>query len=123
MTKNTNQIIIAVVIIAAIIAGYLVFFPSQNSGEATLTAENSKATEFADGQVILALLNRLNSVTIDQSIFSNKVFLNLTNFDRPIADQAKGRQNPFLPIGKGDISVAPTRATITNINTATSLIR
>jgi hypothetical protein len=98
MSQLTKQIIIAVIIIIVAFVGFKMFFPGSGSGEASLVTEQSTAT-FAEGQTILNLLNKLNEVTIDDSVFSNPIFVSLVSFEIPIQDQVVGRPNPFLPIG------------------------
>ena len=97
MNQKTKQIIIITVIIIIAFIGYKMFFPGGDTG-ATLTGSPSTA-QFADGQTILVLLDNLNKVALDESIFSNNIFTSLVDFERPIQDQVIGRPNPFAPIG------------------------
>lgn len=99
MSQKTKQTIIAIIIIIIAFIGFKMFFVDQSSTGSTLTSEVAGPGQFIDGQAILVLLNRLNQVSLDSSIFSNKVFTSLVNFEKPIEEQAVGRPNPFLPIG------------------------
>ncbi|MEI6191040.1 MAG: hypothetical protein WCP24_01560 [bacterium] len=119
MTKRTKQIIIgaAVVIIAFVV--FKIFFSNNTPSDTTLVPDQTIIT-VAGSQDILALLSSLNKVTLDDSIFSDRIFISLTNFERPIEDQAIGRQNPFLPIGVDNSTGALPRATSTP---ATSTLR
>ena len=99
MTKITKQIIIIVVIIIAAFVVYRMFFVGNAPSDTSLVADQTATQEFAEGQAILALLQNLSNVTLDNAIFSDKTFVSLVDFEKPIADQAVGRQNPFLPIG------------------------
>ena len=114
MTQKIKQIIVAVVIIIVAFLGFKMFFAPSESGDTTLTAEQSQASEFAEGQVILALLAKLNRVTLDRAVFSDKVFASLVSFEQPIADQIIGRQNPFLPIGKDGSGVILLQSSTTS---------
>jgi hypothetical protein len=98
MTAKTKQIIVATIVIIIAFIGLKMFFTEPKIEEATLVADQTK-NEFIDGQTILILLNRLNQVTLDDSIFTDKTFTSLVNFEKPITDQIIGRSNPFLPIG------------------------
>ena len=98
MTQKLKQIVIVVVIIAVAFVVFKVFF-SKDSGSDTLSVTPPNSAEFIDGQAILALLNKLDRVKLDTAIFTDKVFLSLTSFERPIKDQITGRKNPFAPIG------------------------
>jgi hypothetical protein len=116
MTKKIKKIIIPVVIIVAAFFGFKMFFANDDAGNTSLVAESSSTINFVDGQAILILLNKLNRITLDDSIFTNKLFTNLVSFERPIEDQIIGRKNPFLPIGVNNNLVSP-RATSTATST------
>jgi len=98
MNQKTKQIIIAVVVIVVAFFAFKVFLGGGTSGGDSLI-KDKKVEQFVDGQAIVALLNRLNAVTLDDSIFSNKVINKLQDFGQPIPDQTVGRPNPFAPIG------------------------
>lgn len=121
MTKTVKQIIIAIVVIIVIFIGYRMLFPGEGSSETTLVTDQPASVQIADSQVILALLDKLDKIKLDDSVFSNKVFVGLVDFSRPIAPQAIGRQNPFLPIGGRDVTVVtPAKSAV---STFTPLIR
>ena len=112
MTKITKQIIIAAVVIIIAFVVFKVFLSSDVSSDTTLVSDQTTPT-VAGSQNILALLSSLNKVTLDDSIFSDKIFTSLTSFERPIEDQAIGRENPFLPIGVDSFVVTLPKATTT----------
>ncbi len=114
MAKNTKQIIIAIVIIAVIFVAYKIFFPNKDSVDVALVADTGTPVQFADGQVILAMLDQLNSVTLDDSVFSDKVFVSLKSFERGLDTQVAGRKNPFLPIGIENSAVVAPKSTSTS---------
>jgi hypothetical protein len=113
MNQKTKQIIIAIVIIIVAFLGFKFFFPSAGSPDSALTAQSASSAQFVDGQTILASLGQLNKVTLDESIFTNKIFASLISFSVPIQDQAIGRQNPFSPIGVDSSAVILPRGTST----------
>ena len=113
MTKKTKQIIISAVIIIVAFVVFKLFFSSNVASDTTLVADQTNSSEFTDGQTILVLLSSLNKVTLDTSIFSNSIFNSLVDFERPIQDQAIGRQNPFLPIGVDSSTITPSVSTST----------
>lgn len=98
MTQKIKQIIIALVIIVVAFIAFKMFFSSDSSNVA-LVSEKANSEEFIDGQIILNVLNKLSAITLDDSVFSNKVFTSLVSFERTLEPQIPGRQNPFLPIG------------------------
>lgn len=112
MTQKIKQIIIALVIIVVAFIGFKMFFTSEPS-DVALVATQADTEQFVDGQLILALLRKLDSLILDDSVFTNKVFSSLVSFERPIEDQIPGRKNPFLPIGIEDSNLLIKKATTT----------
>jgi hypothetical protein len=112
MTKKTKQIIIGAVVVIITFVVFKVFLSNNTPSDTTLVPDQTTIT-VAGSQDILALLSSLNKVTLDDSIFSDRIFISLTSFERPIEDQAIGRENPFLPIGVDGSNVTPPRATST----------
>jgi uncharacterized membrane protein len=98
MTKNIKQIIIVVVVIIVALVGFKVFFPGTSTDD-TIIAEKASGEDFVEGQMIIALLDKLNNIKLDESIFSNGTFVSLKNFERELEVQKYSRNNPFLPIG------------------------
>lgn len=99
MTAKTKQIIFALIVIAIAFFAFRTFFGPVESPDATLGVGNANTVTFVDGQAILILLNKLKDVQLDENIFSDKVFLSLQSFERPITPQILRRENPFAPIG------------------------
>ena len=100
MSQNIKQIIIAIIIIIVAFFGFQKFFVSPDSNSTTtLVADKTNSAQTVNGQSILVTLNRLNSVTLDGSLFSDKVFVSLVPFERTLEPQVPGRRNPFQSIG------------------------
>jgi hypothetical protein len=114
MTQNTKQIIIAIVIIVIAFIGFKMFFPKGDSADISLTPDINNQVYIKDGPATLALLNRLNNVELDDSIFSNKIFVSLKSFERELEVQTPGRNNPFLPIGMNGSGTIIPRSTSTS---------
>ena len=112
MTQKAKQIIIALVVIVVLFIAYKVFWGNKSS-QSPIVPSNP-TTQFVDGQTIVALLKRLSSVSLDDSIFLNKTFKSLTDFSQPIPDQVAGRPNPFAPIGIDNQATIPPAATSTS---------
>lgn len=119
MNQKTKQIIVIIIIIIIAFFGFQWFFGSNSSQDFTLVADQTK-NSFIDGQTILVLLGKLNKVTLDDSVFSNKVFNSLINFERPIQDQVIGRKNPFLPLGVDGSGIITPKGTSTSATTSRS---
>lgn len=99
MNQKIKQTIFAIIIIAVAFVVFKVFFAPTDSSNTALSPDKASSIQVADGQTILILLNKLNSVNLDTDIFSNNIFNSLVSFEKPIPDQVVGRPNPFLPIG------------------------
>ena len=81
-----------VIILAALV--YFMFF-SDPSQEATVVTED--ATSSVSRELVLTLSN-LNIIRLDDSIFTDPVFLSLSDFGVQIPLQNVGRRNPFAPL-------------------------
>ncbi len=73
---------------------YLQYFSSSSS--ATL---NSSTTNVTLSQNLLATLQNLHTIKLDNSIFSDPSFQSLTDFGVTIPAETVGRRNPFAPLG------------------------
>lgn len=50
-------------------------------------------------QHILDTLNQLHTINLDPTIFTDPVFMSLSDFGVTIPPQQAGRRNPFAPVG------------------------
>jgi len=116
MIQKIKQTIITGVVIIIAFIGIKMFFSELVSTNNSLIADNPTLEQFTDGQIILSLLDDLNSVTLDTSIFSNNVFASLVSFEQPIQEQVSGRLNPFLPIGIESSGAILPQASTTLVN-------
>jgi len=101
-----NMVIIGIVIAAA---GVLYYFYSSDSGGALLTS--SEGTDSPVSQEILATLGNLRTIRLDNSIFSDPLFMSLSDFGVTIPPAAAGRRNPFAPVGQNGPAAAPAATT------------
>jgi hypothetical protein len=115
MTQKIKQILIAGGVIIVAFFGFQMFFsPGTAIPEGAVAVDMSVNAQFAEGQKILALLEQLSKIKLDPAIFSDKVFVSLVSFEKPIGDQAVGRPNPFMPIGRDSATVIlPSSSTST----------
>jgi hypothetical protein len=114
MTQKIKQIIIGTVVIIIAFVGFRMFFSKSEPADATLITEQASNPEFIDGQIILSLLDKLDKVVLDDTVFSNEIFVSLVSFDRELDGQIIERKNPFLPIGvENSAIVLPVKGTST----------
>ncbi|MDE2037745.1 MAG: hypothetical protein KGI69_00775 [Patescibacteria group bacterium] len=92
-STKTTLIGIAIVVIAA--AGY--FYVEGGSPAASSTLVQSQAGNQV-GTAELDLLNQIESLRIDTSLFSDPGYLSLTDYSVQIPSESVGRPNPFAPL-------------------------
>ena len=120
MAQKTKQIIIVIAVIVIAFIAYKIFFTGSTSSDTTLVVDQGATQQFVDGQAILVLLNKLHDVNLDDTIFSDKVFLSLQPFERPLDPQVFERNNPFLPIGVENSGAVVARGTSTPVSASTT---
>lgn len=109
--QHTSLIFIA----AIVLLGAFGFYYYAGSGSSdVLTASG---TTIPEGQNILALLTKVQKIKLNDAIFSDPVFLSLTDFGTTLPPQPIGRTNPFAPLS-GLSSGASTVTTQTATSSA-----
>jgi hypothetical protein len=94
LLQKNKSLIIGVIILGAAFFAYANFFkPEAGSTSADLSAEEI-------GSDVLALYASLQSVSLDQSLFSSPLYRNLQDFSTTLSSQPVGRTNPFDIIGR-----------------------
>lgn len=101
-----NMVVIGV--IAAALAA-LFYFYSGSGGGAVLTS--SEEVDSPVSVEILATLGNLRTIKLDNSIFSDPLFVSLSDFGVTIPPAAAGRRNPFAPVGQNGPAAAPAATT------------
>ncbi len=79
------------------LAQYIETAHGQSSNSLLVPAESAYSNTSATGAQVLALLNRLQNITLDDSIFKSPAFANLQDWTVTITPQQVGRSNPYLP--------------------------
>ena len=96
MLKSTQKIIVTLV--TFLIVGFLSYtFFIKNTP--TIDSVKDLSSEEIAGEDILALVEKLKLISIDQSIFSSPLFNNLKDFGITPTGESQGRVNPFAQIG------------------------
>lgn len=101
---GSNKIIyVGLAVAVAVTISYFMFFRGDGTSGLTLTT-GSGAAELTFGaqadKEFLHLLNQLEAIKLDKSIFSDPVFRSLVDFRREPAPQPVGRANPFAPLSR-----------------------
>lgn len=148
MKSIIRTIIIVVVVAGAGYAGYYYFFkakaqPAGTGGLATTagtgaatgtattttnapslapTGDTSAPLDSAVAQDFLTQLLNIQSIKIDDSIFTSKAFTTLKDFNLPIPEDTNpGRPNPFAPLGL-DTAAISTQVSTSNPSSITSTV-
>lgn len=95
---------LALIGIVAAALGALYYFYSSGDSGALLTSD--AAAPSPASQEILTALGNLRTIKLDNSIFTDPLFLSLSDFGVVIPPVAAGRRNPFAPVGSGGPSEA-----------------
>lgn len=89
---------VVIIIIITLLLGALAFWyfatTSGNQAPLSATATNSAAQTQFQG-----LVEELQSITFDTSIFSNPKFTSLVDITTPVSPEPTGRTDPFATIG------------------------
>jgi hypothetical protein len=95
---NKNKTIIGVgIALLLVVYVYFTYF-SGSSSAPTLTTTDTTSTV---SQNLLVTLQNLHTIKLDNTIFTNPVFISLTDFGVTIPLENVGRRNPFLPLQGG----------------------
>jgi hypothetical protein len=96
-SPNTKKIIIGVVALLAVLGGVYFYFSGGSDAipvDLIVPSDNQPV-----GQDIIDLVAKVDSLSIESSLFSSTLFTNLKDASVPITPEAQGRPNPFAIIG------------------------
>ena len=91
---HRNLILAAALLVVAFVAYTLFFRGGEPAPSSPLLVERP---ENIVGQDLVALLLRLQSIRLDQSLLGNPLFRSLRDFGREIPPEPVGRENHFVP--------------------------
>ncbi|HEY4509206.1 MAG TPA: hypothetical protein VJC13_02920 [Candidatus Paceibacterota bacterium] len=105
MLPSIQKIIILLVAVLLLgFFGYRMFIGTSS----TEVNSDIPSSAFSMKPDVLTLARKLNSISIDQGIFSEPLFTNLKDFTQVIYPESKGRTNPFAIIGSDVFSPGTT---------------
>lgn len=109
--KDNKLMIIGVAGAALLMYAYFAFWSGGSQPLLTSSADSESA---AVTQELVATLGSLRTIKLDESIFSDPVFISLSDFGVTIPAQPVGRRNPFVPFsgtsGAGGATQTPAPA-------------
>lgn len=105
-TSHTiRNLVIAVVIIAAVVfAGYY-YATRDTTPDATLLVGAPTASASGVEGDLLSALQQLRHISLDTSIFQNPVFQSFIDYSTTLVPQAAGRPNPFAPLDASALAI------------------
>ncbi len=104
-----KKIFIILIIILAILGVFWYLGSTNNAGGSLSTSVS--APQSADAKNIYSLLQKMNQVSLNDSIFSDPIFAALKDNTVTLSPQASGRNNPFSPVGSDGSSFVQTSTT------------
>lgn len=98
-TSSLKSVVIVAVIVAVAFLAYY-FYKSGNSTESSSLLSSSSGQPDASqiGSQVLSLLSQIQSLRIDDSLFSDPGYQTLRDYSVVIPAEDVGRDNPFAPI-------------------------
>jgi hypothetical protein len=102
MNGSTNSLvntIIAICVAGGVIGGMYAYIGRDRSP--AINEESGLTSQSVDTRVkdpIIESLERVSKVTFDESIFTDPLFVSLSDFAQPVQVQPEGRPNPFSPL-------------------------
>lgn len=104
--KQNKLLVVIAVIVLGVVAYY--GFSASGGGSTALLSSDAQAPS-TESQQLLVILANLKTIQLDPSVFSDPVFLSLTDFGVVISQEDVGRRNPFAPFsstgGGGSLSI------------------
>ena len=98
-----KKILIPIFVVLALGLCYLYYNNSIGTSTTSLVSQNettrANSGAIVVGAEIISLLDRLDAIKLDTSLFSEATFQSLKDFSIVLRSQAVGRPNPFAAIG------------------------
>ena len=102
--KSKNVLALVLILLALAVMTYFYF----RSSDTEVINLDQSADTGPLGQDILILAEKLNTLSIDASVFSSALFTTLVDWSLPLLSESQGRTNPFALIGTDTVpAVAP----------------
>ena len=101
--KENKVILVIVVIIIALLAFY--GMSGGGSSSALLSAKSPATDTSVNDRELLQLLTDMRNIHLEGHIFESTAYTSLQDFGRSIIPEPVGRQDPFAPLQKTDVTV------------------
>jgi hypothetical protein len=108
-SKKTAVAFFAILAIGALIYFYTMGNPTDSDTLLSVEGTPESIASEAIGNRVLTLLQEVNSLNIDATVFNNPVYRSLVDYSIEVPPQNVGRPNPFQPF-PGQIRLVPASA-------------
>lgn len=95
MFKDKKTLIYGSILAVLLVVAYFVLFAG---GEGDIVTVASQDPTSAVSEELIKTLTSLNTIKLDESLFSDPAFVSLSDFGVIIPEQPIGRRNPFAPL-------------------------
>lgn len=101
MSRKNKVILIILLVILAFFGYRFMFKKGASSGKSDLAVDSGTGAsgQSAIGRDLIVTISKLKSLNLDDALFKDPIFNNLSDFSVPLIPQEVGRSNPFSPIG------------------------
>ncbi len=104
LLKENKAIFIIIILIMALLAFYSM--SSGNGSTQSLLSNSAPDTNDAvNDRELLQLLTDMRNIHLDGNIFESDAYTSLKDFSRSIVPEPVGREDPFAPLPKTEITV------------------
>jgi hypothetical protein len=101
--SNTTFIALAIIVVVALAIFFYTKGTPTDSTSSLDTAVAGGSQGYADAQSasdrILVLLNEIDNLKINDSLFKSAAYKSLTDYSISVPEENVGRKNPFAPVG------------------------
>lgn len=94
-----KKTIATIAVFVVLFAGVYFFVLHKASTPQVLDQFGNPVEAESVGSDLIALLDKLQGVTLDDSLFQKQAFIELTNYSTTLPAETPGRSNPFQSIG------------------------
>jgi hypothetical protein len=109
--NNLSKILTGIVIVIVLIFVISYFGKTTDTTVQSLVSDKGVA-QTTDAKYILNLLNKMNQVKLEDTIFSDKVFISLKDNSVTLVAQPVSRENPFAPVSAAELAQTATTTQI-----------
>lgn len=106
ISGKLKTLLLAVVVVAALYYAFVLFTGDTAPESTSVVATELDLRRQAVEQDVIAELERLQRIELDDQFFASPVFRALQDFAKPLPNVEVGRPNPFAPVGESFDSAA-----------------